>query len=134
MIVPFLYFSFIARRILVKQCTDPSSSLPPFENLGGIMARRILVRTWIWEKKTVGCLATHLSKEERAKGTAILVIKSGSFWQKIANSGQDLNLSFPLCCVLFSFIDSISSSYWRLVRTMCGSRTDGWSLPCVMSD
>jgi hypothetical protein len=20
------------------------------------------------------------------------------------------------------------------VRTMCGSRTDGWSLPCVMSD
>jgi hypothetical protein len=21
-----------------------------------------------------------------------------------------------------------------LVRTMCGSRTDGWSLPCVMSD
>jgi hypothetical protein len=22
----------------------------------------------------------------------------------------------------------------RGVRTMCGSRTDGWSLPCVMSD
>jgi hypothetical protein len=22
----------------------------------------------------------------------------------------------------------------RLVRTMCGSRTGGWSLPCVMSD
>jgi hypothetical protein len=21
-----------------------------------------------------------------------------------------------------------------LVRTMCGSRTGGWSLPCVMSD
>jgi hypothetical protein len=22
----------------------------------------------------------------------------------------------------------------HLVRTMCGSRTGGWSLPCVMSD
>jgi hypothetical protein len=22
----------------------------------------------------------------------------------------------------------------RVVRTMCGSRTGGWSLPCVMSD
>jgi hypothetical protein len=23
---------------------------------------------------------------------------------------------------------------WRMLRTMCGSRTGGWSLPCVMSD
>jgi hypothetical protein len=23
---------------------------------------------------------------------------------------------------------------WSLLRTMCGSRTGGWSLPCVMSD
>jgi hypothetical protein len=22
----------------------------------------------------------------------------------------------------------------RILRTMCGSRTGGWSLPCVMSD
>jgi hypothetical protein len=23
---------------------------------------------------------------------------------------------------------------WANLRTMCGSRTGGWSLPCVMSD
>jgi hypothetical protein len=23
---------------------------------------------------------------------------------------------------------------WHSVRTMCGSRTSGWLLPCVMSD
>jgi hypothetical protein len=25
-------------------------------------------------------------------------------------------------------------SSWGRLRTMCGSRTGGWSLPCVMSD
>jgi hypothetical protein len=27
-----------------------------------------------------------------------------------------------------------SDDFWSLVRTMCSSRTGGWSLPCVMSD
>jgi hypothetical protein len=46
-----------------------------------------------------------------------------------------------ICFFLFSFslvllhvsVLSMHSSRGRL-RTMCGSRTDGWSLPCVMSD
>jgi hypothetical protein len=65
-------------------------------------------------RKQVVCLAAYLSEEERAKGTIILVINSGSFWRKIAESGEDLNLLFPLRCVLLSFINSISSSYLRL--------------------
>jgi hypothetical protein len=35
------------------------------------------------------------------------------------------------------FISNLSqkvSSFSPLLRTMCGSRTDGWLLPCVMSD
>jgi hypothetical protein len=31
------------------------------------------------------------------------------------------------------FMDDFSV-YGKTLRTMCGSRTGGWSLPCVMSD
>jgi hypothetical protein len=48
--------------------------------------------------------------------------------------------SFCICFFSFSFLScyfmcvlSMHSSRGRL-RTMCGSRTSGWSLPCVMSD
>jgi speckle-type POZ protein len=30
--------------------------------------------------------------------------------------------------------ESLRTIHIALVRTMCGSRTGGWSLPCVMSD
>jgi hypothetical protein len=31
-------------------------------------------------------------------------------------------------------IDKPAKNRHRRLRTMCGSRTGGWSLPCVMSD
>jgi hypothetical protein len=34
------------------------------------------------------------------------------------------------CVDLLKFCGSLS----RFLRTMCGSRTGGWTLPCVMSD
>jgi hypothetical protein len=43
-------------------------------------------------------------------------------------------------CLLISFFFSISLLvhlfifFYACVRTMCGSRNGGWSLPCVMSD
>jgi hypothetical protein len=41
--------------------------------------------------------------------------------------------SFSFLSCYFKWVLSIHSSRGRL-RTMCGSRTGGWSLPCVMSD
>jgi hypothetical protein len=36
--------------------------------------------------------------------------------------------------VLGMFLVNPTPASVLFVRTMCGSRTDGWSLPCVMSD
>jgi hypothetical protein len=41
--------------------------------------------------------------------------------------------SFSFLSCYFLWVLSMRSSRGRL-RTMCGSRTGGWSLPCVMSD
>jgi hypothetical protein len=41
--------------------------------------------------------------------------------------------SFSFLSGHFVWVLSMHSSRGRL-RTMCGSRTSGWSLPCVMSD
>jgi hypothetical protein len=41
--------------------------------------------------------------------------------------------SFSLLSCYYLWVLSMHSSRGRL-RIMCGSRTDGWSLPCVMSD
>jgi hypothetical protein len=41
--------------------------------------------------------------------------------------------SFPFFSRYFMWVLSMHSSRGRL-RTKCGSRTGGWSLPCVMSD
>jgi hypothetical protein len=40
---------------------------------------------------------------------------------------------FLLSLITFVWVLSMHSSREKL-RTMCGSRTGGWSLPCVMSD
>jgi hypothetical protein len=40
---------------------------------------------------------------------------------------------FPFLLCYFMSVLSMHSSRGRL-RTMCGSRTGGWSLPCVISD
>jgi hypothetical protein len=40
---------------------------------------------------------------------------------------------FLFSLITFVWVLSMHSSRRRL-RTMCGSRTGGWSLPCVMSD
>jgi hypothetical protein len=40
---------------------------------------------------------------------------------------------FLFSLVTIVWVLSMHSSRGRL-RTMCGSRTGGWSLPCVMSD
>jgi hypothetical protein len=38
-----------------------------------------------------------------------------------------------MCNVDLGILDITDQESWNL-RTMCGSRTGGWSLPCVMSD
>jgi hypothetical protein len=38
------------------------------------------------------------------------------------------------CADLAKFREKLSQFPSALMRTMCGSRTGGWSLPCVMSD
>jgi hypothetical protein len=50
--------------------------------------------------KHIGCLATPLSEEERAKGTTILVFNSDPFWWKITELGEDVSVLFPLRDVL----------------------------------
>jgi hypothetical protein len=44
-----------------------------------------------------------------------------------------LFLFFSFLSCYFMWVLSMHSSTGRL-RTMCGSRTGGWPLPCVMSD
>jgi hypothetical protein len=57
------------------------------------------------------------------------------FWLSIACCSFLLLVSFLFVFYLVTFVRVLSmhSSRGRL-RTLCGSRTDGWSLPCVMSD
>jgi glutaredoxin 2 len=38
------------------------------------------------------------------------------------------------CVDLVKFREKLPQFLDALMRTMCGSRTGGWSLPCVMSD
>jgi hypothetical protein len=55
----------------------------------------------------------------------VLVPKKTGQW-RICIDYTDLNKHCPKDTFPLSRIDQ--------VRTMCGSRTGGWSLPCVMSD
>jgi hypothetical protein len=56
-------------------------------------------------------------------------------WLSIAGWSFFLVVYFLFLFSLFTFVWVLSmhSSRGRL-RTMCGSRTGGWSLPCAMSD
>jgi hypothetical protein len=46
-----------------------------------------------------------------------------------------LIMKMPALNRILSILEDIIVSYkCGSVRTMCGSRTGGWSLPCVMSD
>jgi hypothetical protein len=48
---------------------------------------------------------------------------------------EDVKVQGQISCVMVLKLASWSSeSSPELLRTMCGSRTGGWSLPCVMSD
>jgi hypothetical protein len=48
--------------------------------------------------------------------------------------GQDLGSWLAILVRNRTLRVAVVRPYWACVRTMCGSRTGGWSLPCVMSD
>jgi hypothetical protein len=55
------------------------------------------------------------------------------FWSLVKVSFLFVSFLFSFLCGYQLCVLSMHSSRGRL-RTMCGSRTGGWSLPCVMSD
>jgi hypothetical protein len=45
------------------------------------------------------------------------------------------NVVSPITCVSMNHQNQLEQmANGAMLRTMCGSRTGGWSLPCVMSD
>jgi hypothetical protein len=82
-------------------------------------------------------------------GTYLLVVNpivDGAFLPKtLINGGSNLNIIFTETLhkmdIDFNKMTACDEPFYGVVRgkaaylrTMCGSRTGGWSLPCVMSD
>jgi hypothetical protein len=47
---------------------------------------------------------------------------------------EELEVGYPLLVVGYHVFILDTCESVAILRTMCGSRTGGWSLPCVMSD
>jgi hypothetical protein len=105
---------------------------------GALCGVRALVRwfalfAWAWF--CLGCVEP-LPLPKGSETCLLQVILLFAFlWLSVACWGFFLFASFlfPFLLCYFMWMLSMHSSRGRL-RTMCGSRTGGWSLPCVMSD
>jgi hypothetical protein len=101
----------------------------PFSNMG----LRLFVE---WRQKlvigTTSCAGEKEKKEALSKKDHPLQpkMKEGLHIKLINNLMEEYQcLHHIMKCV-----NSSMGEWGRHVRTMCGSRTGGWSLPCVMSD
>jgi hypothetical protein len=63
-----------------------------------------------------------------------VAVKCGSIDPSVANLDLWIKPTLFLRSGSFAAMFPHVTEAWRLVRTMCGSKTSGWSLLCVMSD